>query len=84
MGVFCMFQLLLTSNVISKHGLPDRGTRLTPIDPAGELSTPALAAFLGISPTENPSDHDLQDLEAWLMTDPLEALAQRNFEKVIE
>jgi hypothetical protein len=28
LGVFCMFQLLLISNVISIHGLPDRGTLL--------------------------------------------------------
>jgi hypothetical protein len=28
-GRICYFQLLLISNVISSHGLPDPGTRLT-------------------------------------------------------
>jgi hypothetical protein len=27
-GIFGAFQLLLISNVLSEHGLPDRGTRL--------------------------------------------------------
>ena len=38
-----------------------------------DLTTPALAEFLGISPSEQ-ADLDPKSLEAWLMTDPLDAL----------
>ena len=42
-----------------------------------DLTTPALAEFLGISPTEQ-ADIDPKTLEAWLMKDPLEALQNSN------